>query len=66
MKGDKEIFESLLDYVESGGDGPLVYVAEDGACDECESYNGLEFEAQDAPGLPIHPNCKCYFIAATK
>lgn len=55
----KGLLGDLLDYSED--DGPVRYVCEAGACDACEENNGETFEsADDAPALPIHPNCKCY------
>lgn len=36
-----------------------VWVAEDGACEECQAMDGTEYEnPEDAP-IPLHPNCKC-------
>lgn len=36
-----------------------VWVAEDGACDECMGLNGTEYEFKDDAPCPLHPNCKC-------
>lgn len=37
-----------------------VWVAEDGACEDCQAMEGTKFSnPEDAP-LPLHPNCKCH------
>lgn len=36
-----------------------VWVAEDGACDDCMELNGTEYEFKDDAPCPLHPNCKC-------
>lgn len=36
-----------------------VWVAEDGACDECMALDGTEYEFKDDAPCPLHPNCKC-------
>ena len=36
-----------------------VWVAEDGACDECQDLDGTEYDSlDDVPASP-HPNCQC-------
>ncbi len=39
-----------------------IFEAESGtnSCNKCQSFNGREFSSfQDAPRLPLHPNCQC-------
>lgn len=37
---------------------------DDRVCAECEEHDGEEYEVDDPtrPSLPIHPNCRCYFV----
>ncbi|WP_312729361.1 minor capsid protein [Enterococcus sp.] len=35
---------------------------EDNTCDECAALDGKVFDIDDAPSLPIHPNCRCALI----
>lgn len=36
-----------------------VWVAEDGACDDCQAMDGTEYDNPDDVPIPLHPNCKC-------
>ena len=36
-----------------------VWVAEDGACDDCMALDGTEYYSPDDAPIPLHPNCKC-------
>lgn len=38
---------------------------EDNTCDECEAYDGQRFDLDDSskPDVPLHPNCRCCYIA---
>ena len=36
-----------------------VWVAEDGACDDCQAMDGTEYDYPDDAPIPLHPNCKC-------
>lgn len=36
-----------------------VWVAEDGACDDCMALDGTEYDNPDDAPIPLHPNCKC-------
>lgn len=36
-----------------------VWVAEDGACDDCQALDGTEYDNPDDAPIPLHPNCKC-------
>lgn len=36
-----------------------IWVAEDGACDDCMNLDGTEYESPDDAPIPLHPNCKC-------
>ncbi len=31
------------------------------ACEDCKKYNNLFFHEDNAPKLPIHENCRCYY-----
>lgn len=35
---------------------------EDNTCDECAALDGKVFNIDDAPDLPLHPNCHCALI----
>lgn len=35
---------------------------EDSTCDECAALDGKIFDIDDAPDLPLHPNCRCALI----
>lgn len=36
-----------------------VWVAEDGACDDCLAMDGTEYDNPDDAPIPLHTNCKC-------
>lgn len=36
-----------------------VWVAEDGACDDCQAMDGTEYASPEDATIPLHPNCKC-------
>jgi SPP1 gp7 family putative phage head morphogenesis protein len=57
--------EAYLDDIEGAGYSQAKYLALEGACDECDSYDGEVFDISDAEGLiPVHPNCRCQWLAA--
>jgi SPP1 gp7 family putative phage head morphogenesis protein len=37
---------------------------DDRQCDECEELNGKIFPIDEAPDLPVHPNCRCTLAPA--
>lgn len=45
----------------------VIYISENNSntCEECLRYNGKVFDinATDLPQLPIHPNCRCKYVA---
>ncbi len=45
----------------------VIYQAESNSktCEECLAHDGRKFDldAEDLPQLPIHPNCRCKYIA---
>lgn len=49
----------------SRGIEQLEYVAalDDRVCEECESLHGNIYDVGDQPDLPIHPNCRCTYVA---
>ncbi len=36
-----------------------VWIAEDGACNDCQALDGTDYESPDDAPIPLHPNCKC-------
>ena len=36
---------------------------DDRCCDTCVNNNGKVFKISEAPSIPIHPNCRCCWIA---
>lgn len=40
-------------------DTRYVWVAEEGACDDCQAMDGTEYDNPDDAPIPLHPNCKC-------
>lgn len=36
-----------------------VWIAEDGACDDCLAMDGTEYDNPDDAPIPLHTNCKC-------
>ena len=39
-----------------------VAAYDDRVCEECESKHGETFDIDDAPELPVHPNCRCTLV----
>lgn len=35
---------------------------DDSVCEECESEHGNVYPIDDAPDLPVHPNCRCTLV----
>lgn len=68
-KTEKSKVANLVDYFNETEDGTVlkggisntryVWVAEEGACDECMELNGSEYEFEGDAPFPLHPNCKC-------
>lgn len=56
----KDIFENSM---EQAGINEYEYIAESGACEDCEPLDGQVFKVKDAmPGVniyPMHPHCRC-------
>lgn len=44
----------------------VITAMDDRVCDICEEYENEEFDEDDpnAPDLPLHPSCRCYFDEA--
>lgn len=45
-------------------DTRLQFIADDSdnQCDECAEYHERVFDADNAPALPVHPNCECELV----
>lgn len=57
--------QSYLDELGQAGYTHAKYLSLEGACEECEGYDGEVFDIGDAEGLiPVHPNCRCQWLAA--
>jgi len=57
--------QSYLDELGQAGYAQAKYLSLEGACEECEGYDGEVFDIGDAEGLiPVHPNCRCQWLAA--
>lgn len=54
---------SLVRYKACGFDKVKYWAALDGReCDECTGYHGKIYQIDDAPQIPIHPNCRCCYV----
>lgn len=40
----------------------VEWLAEADACEICDSYNGKQWPIDEAPMLPVHPNCRCCLL----
>lgn len=51
-------------YKDSGVVNKVMWSAtlEDSTCDDCGSMDGQTFDLDNAPDLPMHPNCRCCLI----
>ncbi|HUX71714.1 MAG TPA: minor capsid protein [Cellulomonadaceae bacterium] len=49
---------SVSSYVDAGVT-QVEWLDSPGACDECLEYAGKTYPVDDAPDLPVHPNCRC-------
>lgn len=50
-------------YRNSGVVEKVMFMAtlEDNTCEICGDYDGKEFSLNNAPAIPIHPNCRCCY-----
>lgn len=39
---------------------------DDRVCEDCYGYEGMVFDAGEAPTCPLHPNCRCHLVPVTK
>lgn len=54
-----EVFKK---YCKDNGVEELIYKATFcNTCEKCRSNHNKRFKLKDAPSLPRHPNCKCYY-----
>lgn len=49
-------------YDENGIEYVQFISADEGVCDECDSYNGIIYKIDEAPTIPVHPNCRCCYV----
>ena len=57
---------STLDKYKKDGIEEVRILVDKNCCDECNENKGKIFPVIDAPTLPIHPNCKCTYVAIIK
>lgn len=52
---------ALQSYTEAGC-AEVDYLAESDCCDLCKPYSKKRFPVEDAPVIPVHPNCRCTYL----
>jgi SPP1 gp7 family putative phage head morphogenesis protein len=60
--------EAAVARYEAHGIEQVEYVAalDDRVCEECESLHGNIYELGSEPDLPVHPNCRCTYVAVVE
>lgn len=61
----KVVSDAQLDvYRNSGVVEKVMWMAtlENNTCETCADYDGKEFLLNDAPKIPVHPNCRCCYV----
>ena len=53
---------AALESYKQAGCTKVEYLAEDDCCEECEPYSGQVYLIEDAPTIPVHPNCRCTYL----
>ena len=46
----------------AAGCAEVDFLAESDCCELCEPYSGQRFPVDDAPVIPVHPNCRCTYL----
>jgi SPP1 gp7 family putative phage head morphogenesis protein len=54
--------QSTIQQYRDEGVQKVKILVEPDACDDCLSFDDKEIPIQDAPVIPIHPNCRCCYI----
>jgi SPP1 gp7 family putative phage head morphogenesis protein len=44
----------------------FVAAEDERTCEECASLHGKKYDIGDEPSLPIHPNCRCTYVAVVE
>lgn len=52
---------AALESYKNAGVEKVEFIAENDCCDQCAEYSGKEFEIENVPMLPVHPNCRCCY-----
>ena len=52
---------ALQSYVDAGLT-EVDFLAESDCCELCEPYSGHRYPVNDAPVIPVHPNCRCTYL----
>lgn len=52
---------ALQSYIDAGC-AEVDFLAESDCCDLCEPYSGKRYPVDDAPVIPVHPNCRCTYL----
>ena len=52
---------ALQSYVDAGC-AEVDFLAESDCCELCEPYSGHRYPVNDAPVIPVHPNCRCTYL----
>jgi len=52
---------ALQSYIDAGCT-EVDFLAESDCCDLCEPYSGKRYPINDAPVIPVHPNCRCTYL----
>lgn len=53
---------AAIESYKAAGCDSVEFLAEDDCCDVCEEYSGVRYPIDDAPSIPVHPNCRCTYI----
>jgi len=52
---------ALQSYTDAGCT-EVDFLAESDCCELCEPYSGHRYPVNDAPVIPVHPNCRCTYL----
>lgn len=53
---------AAIESYKAAGCDSVDFLAEDDCCDICEESSGVRYPIDDAPSIPVHPNCRCTYI----
>lgn len=54
--------QAALQSYKDAGCTEVDYLAEKDCCDLCKPYSKKRFPIEDAPFIPVHPNCRCTYL----